>query len=67
MSPSSKMTQPTTTPLHTQTVCLATRAILAWPQGLYKPVLMMTGEEDDDLLAMDIDGLVQTAYNDRGE
>jgi hypothetical protein len=46
---------------------LATRAILAWPQGLYKPVLMMTGEEDDDLLAMDIDGLVQTAYNDRGE
>jgi len=29
--------------------------------------MMMAGEEDDDLLAMDIDGLVQTAYNDRGE
>jgi len=27
--------------------------------------MMMTEEEEDDLLAMDIDALVQTAYKDR--
>jgi hypothetical protein len=36
-------------------------------QGDITKAMMMTEEEEDDLLAMDIDGLVAKAYKDREE